>query len=57
MRISKIITNLLCIGVVINTFLSINQGGIGYLEAGLMSLAVYGLISNFDEVETKKGAK
>ena len=57
MRISKIITNLLCIGVVINTFLSINQGGISYLEAGLMCLAVYELISNFEEVETKKGAK
>ena len=57
MKITKIITNLLCLGVVINTFISINQGGINYLEAGLMSLAVYGLISNFDEVETKKGAK
>ena len=57
MKISKIVTNLLCIGVVINTFLSINQSGISYLEAGLMSLAVYGLISNFDEVETKKGSK
>ena len=58
MKISKIITNLLCIGVVVNTFLGINQGGINYLEAGLMSLAVYGLISNFEEVEmNKKGAK
>ena len=54
---SKIITNLLCLGVVINTFISINKGGISYLEAGLMSLAVYGLISNFDEVETKKETK
>lgn len=57
MKISKIITNLLCLGVVINTFISINKGEISYLEAGLMCLAVYGLISNFDEVETKKGAK
>lgn len=57
MKITKIITNLLCIGVVVNTFISINKGEISYLEAGLMSLAVYGLISNFDEVETKKGAK
>ena len=54
---SKIITNLLCLGVVINTFISINKGGISYLEAGLMCLAVYGLISNFDEAERKKGAK
>lgn len=57
MKISKIITNLLCVGVVVNTFISINKGEISYLEAGLMCLAVYGLISNFDEVETKKGAK
>ena len=57
MKISKIITNLLCLGVVVNTFISINKGGISYLEAGLMCLAVYGLISNFDELETKKGAK
>lgn len=57
MKISKIITNLLCVGVVVNTFISINKGGISYLEAGLMCLAVYGLISNFEEVETKKGAK
>ena len=57
MRISKIITNLLCVGVVVNTFISINKGVISYLEAGLMCLATYGLISNFDEVETKKGAK
>lgn len=53
MRISKIITNLLCLGVVVNTFLGINKGGISYLEAGLMCLATYGLISNFDE----KGVK
>ena len=53
MKISKIITNLLCLGVVVNTFISINKGVISYLEAGLMCLAVYGLISNFDE----KGAK
>lgn len=53
MKISKIITNLLCVGVVVNTFLGINKGEISYLEAGLMSLAVYGIISNFDE----KGAK
>lgn len=57
MRISKIITNLLCLGVIVNTLISINKGGINYLEAGLMSLAVYGLISNFDEVETKKETK
>ena len=57
MKISKILTNLLCVGVVVNTFISINKGGISYLEAGLMCLAVHGLISNFDEVETKKGAK
>lgn len=57
MKISKIITNLLYVGVVVNTFISINKGIISYLEAGLMCLAVYGLISNFDEVETKKGAK
>ena len=57
MKISKILTNLLCVGVVVNTFISINKGIISYLEAGLMCLAVYGLISNFDEVETKKGAK
>lgn len=57
MKITKIITNLLCVGVVVNTFISINKGGISYLEAGLMCLAVYGLISNFEEVETKKGAK
>lgn len=57
MKISKIITNLICLGVIVNTFISIDKGGISYLEAGLMSLAVYGLISNFDEVETKKGAK
>ncbi len=57
MKITKIITNLLCVGVVVNTFISINKGGISYLEAGLMCLAVYGLISNFDEVETKKGVK
>lgn len=57
MRISKIITNLLCLGVVVNTFLGINKGGISYLETGLMCLAVYELISNFEEVETKKGAK
>lgn len=58
MKISKIITNLLCLGVVINTFISINKSEISYLEAGLMCLAVYGLISNFEEVETnKKGAK
>lgn len=56
MKITKIITNLLCVGVVVNTFISINKGIISYLEAGLMCLAVYGLISNFDEVETKKGA-
>ena len=57
MKISKIITNLLCLGVVVNTFISINKGVISYLEAGLMCLAVYGLISNFDEIETKKGSK
>ena len=58
MKISKIITNLLCLGVVVNTFISINKGVISYLEAGLMCLAVYGLISNFEEAETnKKGAK
>jgi len=58
MKISKIITNLLCLGVVVNTFISINKGIISYLEAGLMCLATYGLISNFEEVETnKKGAK
>jgi len=57
MKISKIVTNLLCIGVVINTFISINKGIISYLEAGLMCLATYGLISNFDEVETKKETK
>lgn len=58
MKITKIITNLLCVGVVVNTFISINKGEIGYLEAGLMCLATYGLISNFEEVETnKKGAK
>lgn len=57
MKISKIITNLLCLGVIVNTFISIDKGGISYLEAGLMSLAVYGLISNFDEAERKKGAK
>ena len=57
MKISKIITNLLCLGVLVNTFISIDKGGISYLEAGLMSLAVYGLISNFDEAERKKGAK
>ena len=58
MKISKIITTLLCLGVVVNTFISINKGIISYLEAGLMCLATYGLISNFEEVETnKKGAK
>lgn len=57
MKITKIITNLLCLGVIVNTFISIDNGGISYLEAGLMSLAVYGLISNFDEAERKKGAK
>ena len=58
MKITKIITNLLCVGVVVNTFISINKGKISYLEAGLMCLATYGLISNFEEVETsKKGAK
>ena len=58
MKISKIITNLLCVGVVVNTFISINKGEISYLEAGLMCLATYGLISNFEEVEiSKKGAK
>lgn len=58
MKISKILTNLLCVGVVVNTFISINKGGISYLEAGLMCLATYGLISNFEEVETsKKGTK
>ena len=57
MKISKIITNLLCVGVVVNTFISINKGEISYLEAGLMSLAVYGIISNFEEIETKKGVK
>ena len=57
MKTTKIITNLLCVGVVVNTFISINKGGINYLEAVLMCLATYGLISNFDEVETKKGAK
>lgn len=58
MKISKIITNLLCLGVVVNTFISINKGVISYLEAGLMCLATYGLISNFEEVEpNKKGAK
>lgn len=57
MKITKIITNLLCVGVVVNTLISINKGEISYLEAGLMCLATYGLISNFDEVETKKGAK
>lgn len=57
MKISKIITNLLCLGVIVNTFISIDKGEISYLGAGLMCLATYGLISNFDEVETKKGAK
>lgn len=58
MKISKIITNLLCVGVVVNTFISINKGIISHLEAGLMCLATYGLISNFEEIETnKKGAK
>ena len=57
MKIGRIASNILCLGVVINTFISINKGGISYLEAGLMCLAVYELISNFEEVETKKGAK
>lgn len=57
MKINKIMENLLYIGAIVNTFLKINKGEISYLEAGLMCLAVYGLISNFDEVETKKGAK
>lgn len=57
MKITKIITNLLCVVVVVNTFISINKGEISYLEAGLMSLAVYGIISNFEEIETKKGVK
>lgn len=57
MKISKIITNLLCLGVVVNTFMAISNGEISYLEAGLMSLAFYSLISSFDELETKKGTK
>lgn len=57
MKIGRIASNILCLGVIVNTFISIDKGGISYLEAGLMSLAVYGIISNFDEVETKKGAK
>lgn len=58
MKIGRIASNILCLGVVINTFMSINKGEISYLEAGLMCLATYGLISNFEEVETnKKGAK
>lgn len=53
MKIGRIASNILCLGVIVNTFISIDKGGISYLEAGLMSLAVYGIISNFDE----KGAK
>ena len=58
MKIGRIASNILCLGVIVNTFISIDKGGISYLEAGLMSLAVYGLISNFEEAETnKKGVK